>query len=256
MTKITLSLSLLFFIVMITNGFSQDEVCNGVTSTTPVATLDNDVPVTATIDITEELALTSMEMDIEITHTFIGDVKFTLTSPSGTTVNVNPNGVCSDNQSMDATFSDDGSAVMCAVGEIPAAIGDIQPFSPFSALNDETSLGTWTLNISDTGPGDTGTITSWTLNYCGVPALSVDDHLVLQNVVLAPNPVNDQLNISFPRALQDSVDIKIINILGQKVYETKAQGDLTISAADLSAGIYLINLSTNQFQTSRRFVVD
>ena len=253
MTKITLSLLLLVCVSF--SSFSQDEVCNSATSNTPIPTLDNDVETSGTLNITEELALTSMEMDIQITHTFIGDVKFTLTSPGGTTINVNPNGVCSDGQNMDATFSDDGSPVMCS-GEIPAAVGDISPFSPFSNLNDETSLGTWTLNVTDTGPGDTGTITSWTLNYCGVPSLSIEDNQTLNNVVLAPNPVKENLNIIFPSALQDPVDVKIINILGQTVFSTTTQHDLSIPAAQFSSGIYLINLSTNQFQTSRRFIVD
>lgn len=252
----------LFVIALCSISFQMkaQEVCNSVTSTEPVLTLDNDIEVTATINIAEELFFTSMTMDIEITHTFIGDVKFDLTSPQGTRIMVNL-GACGDGRNMDATFTDLGDRVQCqpTPPDMPTAIafvGDVEPFRAFSTFTDESIAGDWTLTVTDTGPGDTGTINSWTLNYCGVATLSVEEQQLLDSVSLAPNPARNVVQLSFPENLKNEVTVSVINILGKTVMTTKTQGNISIPVGHLSSGIYLITLATNQYQTSKRLVVE
>jgi hypothetical protein len=70
-----------------------------------------------------------------------------------------------------------------------------------------------------------------------------------ENIVVYPNPVtNNQFNIAFPSYLTGEVAIKIINTIGQTVYETKTETQNTITITPnsiLTQGLYFVEL-TNQ----------
>ena len=74
-----------------------------------------------------------------------------------------------------------------------------------------------------------------------------------ENIVVYPNPVtNNQFNIALPSYLTGEVAIKIINTIGQTVYETKtdAQNTITITPKkSLTQGLYFVEL-TNQGKSS------
>ncbi len=74
-----------------------------------------------------------------------------------------------------------------------------------------------------------------------------------ENIVVYPNPVtNNQFNIALPSYLTGEVAIKLINTIGQTVYETKTEAQNTITITPnsiLSQGLYFVEL-TNQGKSS------
>ncbi len=74
-----------------------------------------------------------------------------------------------------------------------------------------------------------------------------------ENVVLYPNPVtNNQFNIALPSYIKGEVTIKMINTIGQTVYQTKteAQNKITITPNSILAqGLYFVEL-TNKGKSS------
>jgi hypothetical protein len=70
-----------------------------------------------------------------------------------------------------------------------------------------------------------------------------------ENVVVYPNPVtNNQFNIALPSYLSGEVTIKMINIIGQTVYQTKTEAQNMITIIPncvLTQGVYFVEL-TNQ----------
>ncbi|MCG3164755.1 MAG: hypothetical protein POELPBGB_00514 [Bacteroidia bacterium] len=115
---------------------------------------------------------------LSITHTWIGDLKATLTSPNGTPV------VLFDRVGYTGTgfgCSGDNISVIVVPGTgnemetvcnitIPSISGVYNAFNGanLNALNDGSNPnGTWTLNVSDNASGDVGTITSFSLNFGG-----------------------------------------------------------------------------------------
>jgi M6 family metalloprotease-like protein len=80
---------------------------------------------------------------INITHTFIGDLRVELTSPTGRTAALhNRIGGSADN--LVSTF-------------------DSQPPSPLAALVNQSAQGAWLLRVSDLAGRDVGTLNSWSL---------------------------------------------------------------------------------------------
>ena len=93
--------------------------------------------------------ISDVQVAVDITHTYIGDLILTLTSPSGTAVTLH-------NRS--------GGSTEDIVGTYGL---DLSPAEPLSVLNGEGAGGTWELKVSDLAGSDTGTVNAWSLIYCG-----------------------------------------------------------------------------------------
>ena len=122
---------------------------------------------TITVPATATETITDLNFDLAITHTWVGDLTVTLTSPMGTTVTLldRPGrpastwGCSRDN--VNVSFDDEAAAAAedaCAVGT--AISGSLRPFQPLSAFDGEPIAGTWTLTATDVYFQDLGTVTS------------------------------------------------------------------------------------------------
>jgi subtilisin-like proprotein convertase family protein len=107
---------------------------------------------------------------VDVTHTFDGDLRMTLRSPAGTTVTlVNQRGSGGDN--FTNTVFDDEAATAIGAGSAPFT-GSFRPEEPLSAFDAEASAGTWQLRVSDLASLDTGTLNGWGLDMPGAPTCS------------------------------------------------------------------------------------
>jgi hypothetical protein len=76
-----------------------------------------------------------------------------------------------------------------------------------------------------------------------------------------PNPFNPTTKITFTIPEQGRVTLDVFNILGQKIkvlidsYKNTGTYILDFNAEDLSAGIYLYRLSTNNYTTAKKMIL-
>jgi hypothetical protein len=75
-----------------------------------------------------------------------------------------------------------------------------------------------------------------------------------------PNPVNTQLEINLVALTQSILNVSIMNIMGEKVYANKGtthigNNSISVSVADLQAGIYFVNLSTESESITRKITI-
>ncbi len=131
--------------------------------------------VTSTIDVTDDFIITDLDVDVDISHTWVGDIIVTLESPSGTVVTIidrpgditsPPDGCAGDN--IVATLDDEAATPVedeCDAGT-PTISGSFIPNNPLSAFDGESTLGTWTMTVEDAFPAfDDGVFNSWAINY-------------------------------------------------------------------------------------------
>lgn len=117
------------------------------------------------------ISLTNLATD----HTWVGDIRATLTSPSGTTIELFDNPDC-NNPGLEVDFSDAATNshndFLGTCSDTPPAIsGTFQPLQPLSTFLGESATGTWTLTVFDDANQDGGVLTSWGLDICTlVPA--------------------------------------------------------------------------------------
>ena len=152
-------------------GQSADFTYNGL----PAAIPDNNP---AGVSVTADVGgvpgpITNVEVQVNATHTWVGDVTLRLTSPEGTVVTLlDRPGVPAttfgcNNENINVLFADgqpDPESV-CGPAGTPWPVTDASPV-PGDAMADfigEDANGTWTLTAIDSAGGDTGTVVDWEL---------------------------------------------------------------------------------------------
>jgi gliding motility-associated-like protein len=138
--------------------------------------------------------ITDVNVTVNITHTFTGDLTLILTGPSGTSVILSAeNGGGGDNFT-NTVFDDDAEDPISEAGA--PFTGSFIPDEALSAFIGENSGGQWTLNVADNAGFDTGTIDSWSLDICGFEQDDSDGDGVPDGVDNCPDLANtDQADL-------------------------------------------------------------
>ena len=129
----------------------------------------NDVPIniidsgriSSEIVITEAGTIADVDVQVDIDHTFVGDLRLFLSGPDGRRITLyNRSGGGGDD--FDDTVFDDSAPVSISDGNAPYA-GRFSPVGDLSQLNDTLVTGTWTLEVRDIITQNVGTLNSWSL---------------------------------------------------------------------------------------------
>ncbi len=154
------------------SGFSQassfttgDISCSSITSSDgPISIASVPNVITSTIVIADDFEIVDLNvMDIIGTHTFISDLEFRLIGPNGTTANLLIQ-ACGNEDNFNVSFDDesDNTIIVCPFND-----GTVyRPVSPLSVFDGMSSLGSWTLEITDDFNIDGGRFDSWRLEMC------------------------------------------------------------------------------------------
>lgn len=194
---------------------------NIICATPQVSIPDNDpAGVNDTITIPSSGTILDLDIMVNATHSWVGDLIFTV-SHDGTAVSIidRPGvpattfGCSGDN--IDVTVNDEGPdgniETQCA--NAPAIFGDRVGADPphtslLAAFDGLDISGSWTLNVSDAAPGQSGTLVQW----CVMPTLAVDS----VGVTLSPDQtasgvpgsaVTYTLSISNTGSVTDTFDL-------------------------------------------------
>ncbi|HOX25994.1 MAG TPA: S8 family serine peptidase [Candidatus Krumholzibacteria bacterium] len=154
------------------------------------------------VDVSGELV--DVTVDIELAHTWIGDLVVRLTSPAGTEVTLH-------NRS--------GGSMNDIVGTWPTTLSVDGPGTLADYLGEEIH-GLWTLLVSDQASNDTGTLHVWGLNFL-VPQPPVSPTETLPSatrlVGCVPNPFNPLTEVVFDLARGGPVQLAVYDLRGRLV---------------------------------------
>ncbi|RMA56802.1 HYR domain-containing protein [Ulvibacter antarcticus] len=186
--------------------------CNGepatvvdTTTATPALAIPDADPagINTIMSVTDDFDIVDLDVDLDIAHSWVGDLKVTLTSPTGTVVVlIDQMGVpatafgCSSDNLL-VTIDDEATDPIedaCDAGP-PAATGPYIGQEALSAFDGESTLGDWTLNVSDNAGGDTGTINGWGLVYSHDVSASPFDVILDANGMATVNAADLLLSI-------------------------------------------------------------
>ena len=137
------------------------------------------------LNIADNRIITDVDVELNITHTWVADLNISLVAPNGRVVRLVSR--AGNGANFAATTFDDQANTPISAGSVPFT-GRFRPLDPLSTLNGMSTQGTWRLVVTDTDPWDTGTLSSW--------ALVLRTAAVNNPPVLAPIP--NQTNIGRP----------------------------------------------------------
>jgi subtilisin-like proprotein convertase family protein len=111
---------------------------------------DNDLNgISDSLVVDDDVPIAGIRVDVDITHTYRGDLQVTLTTPSGTVIELNPQGTGGSADDLKASYDD---------AAVPA----------LATLRGRSARGTWTLTVRDRARADTGRLNAWSLQLSSV----------------------------------------------------------------------------------------
>ena len=133
------------------NGNGIPDECDAVSVNTYSSNPAAPVPpvVSDNIIVADSGLILDLDVQLNITHVFIGDLVVEISSPAGTTVRLhNETGVDADD--INTTYDDDGGGTI--------------PDQPLSNVDSQQKQGTWNLTVTDVFPAaDSGVVNTWAL---------------------------------------------------------------------------------------------
>jgi subtilisin-like proprotein convertase family protein len=111
---------------------------------TPNAAIRDNQTTTSSINISDDLSVTGVNVAVNIDHTYVGDLEVKLKSPSG-------------------------KEVLLRAASGGRGTGTLNFTANPADFNGESSKGAWTLVVNDKAAQDVGTLKSWNLNVSGNP---------------------------------------------------------------------------------------
>ena len=234
--------------------------CNTINATTVPVTIPTTVAtVTSTLNIPTGGTISDVNIDVDITHTWINDLTLRLTSPTGTIVTLIAN-PCNPGASVNdilATFDDSGTAFVC--GDFPGVSGIVLPSQALTAFNGQSSTGTWTLTVVDAFNQDGGAINAWSLNICSLAPLGIEEN-GLQNFAVFPNPNNGNFTVQFNSITNNEIKINVNDIRGRAVfsknYSNNGLFSENLNLDNLQAGVYLVTVQDGNRKEVKKIIVE
>ncbi|WP_396153212.1 reprolysin-like metallopeptidase [Flavobacterium sp.] len=238
-------------------GFSCSIISNNTAATVADGLGANQAgPTTvSTISSNETGNITSIEVNLNVTHSWIGDLVVALVHPDGTSINL-WNRTCNNpqNGNINVTFKDGAGAIVCA-SPTTGTYSPVQALAPFIG---KPKSGTWTLRVTDFFNGDTGTLNSWSVNFGCI--LGNEEFDSLQSFVVYPNPNKGNFTVSFDNPSDETVNIAVMDMRGRKIFENNYQSGSTfnqeIQLENAQSGVYLLNLTNGNRKEVKRIIVE
>lgn len=196
-------------------------------------------------------------IDLNITHTWDADLDVTLTSPTGTIVDLF-NDLCTSSDNFDISLDDQASTAVTSVPCPPTDGLAYQPTGMLSDFNDEDSAGVWTLTIVDVASGDSGSLNGWSLEVCVDNPLSVNENEIGIFSVY-PNPNDGSFNVKLNGQTNDDISLSVFDIKGRsilsKIYSNTANFDKRIELHGAQSGIYMMKIQSGNRTVTKKIIV-
>lgn len=128
----------------------------------PNAPISDNTTTSSTLTSARAGAIADLNVYVELTHTYIGDLDITLTNEdTSTSVVLLPTSFGCSGDDIDATFDDESAnPITCGAG-VPALSGIVQPSGSLADFDFAALAGSWRLDVTDSVGGDVGTLVQW-----------------------------------------------------------------------------------------------
>ena len=217
--------------------------------------------VTSIINIIDDFTVSDVNVNIDITHTWLWDLQVYLKSPSGTEVLIydrNCGSSGEQRQNINAYFDDDATALVCD-NVIPAVYGNTKPSNLLSAFNGMSSFGDWTLKVVDNALADFGDLNNWSIELCQTKQTAAIDDFYFEELLTYPNPFNDVFTISFKPLTSENIYITLYDLRGRIILNKKFTNPNTsfkqdLNLSSLTAGLYILNVRQGPANVSKKII--
>ena len=239
-------------------GYVISNTCNTYTMNTGFAIPDNTSAYTfSSINVPSTSNISDVNLAVNLTHTWVSDIQVILEGPMlPTTQSTVFNRSCTNNDNINATFDDQGAALVCA----STITGTVVPASSLSVFNGLNPNGNWRVGVRDLAADDTGNVVSYTLTVCGQTAALAVENFGLENFSLYPNPNNGTFNIKFNSSSNNEIKVGVVDMRGRQIFNKSYSNtgliDQNLQLDSVQAGVYLVTVQDGNRKEVKKIVVE
>jgi len=249
-------------------GYNVTTSCNTYNSTDPALPLaidddGDDYTQVTTIPVPDTGIISDVNVFVDITHPYMGDLIVGVQSPDATLLNmVEPYSPCqNEDANLVTTFDDSGVAFDCNITGDNLVMQSQQ--DQLSSFNSKNSGGTWLLGVGDFGAADVGTLNNWSIEICTSEftlATPIPNDSLEFSVI--PNPSNGEFIVILPSTNRNDITLTIFDVRGRNIYEKKYSSSngndfkQVVSLRDVDSGIYLLNVSNGVLNETKKIVIE
>lgn len=187
--------------------------------------------VTSEITITEPGQIASVGLDLDITHTYRGDLRVTLEHDGRTVVVVDRQGAGQD---------------------------DIREAFSLADFNGAEAAGVWRLTVVDAARYDSGTLNSWGLRItrCESDCVAADVTRTYENTTSVDVPDNDRAGVTSDIQVSDHGDLRRLVVTVSAEHEFPADLSITLSRVGGRSVVLFDRQWIDDTEFTRSFTVD
>lgn len=212
---------------------------------------------TSVLNVPVGVTISNMKVNLKINHAKIGDLVVKIAHPDGT-LRTLWNRSCNSTtySGIDITFADGSGAIVCgspATGTHNAS----QSASAFAGYNGKSSLGNWTLTVTDNNINNTGTLVTWGVDFGCTLATN---EFGITDFAIYPNPNRGNFNIQFDNTTSNEIKVNVYDMRGRTIFENKYSNQATfnenIQLNNAQSGVYLVSVTDGNQKIVKRIVIE
>ncbi|WP_055393600.1 proprotein convertase P-domain-containing protein [Flagellimonas eckloniae] len=193
---------------VLVEGTAVATTCTTESTSPNISIPDNNATgVSRTVNFSTTSSVTDVNVTVDITHPWDSDLTITLSSPTGTSVELSSgNGGSGDDYT--STVFDDSGGTDITSGSAPFT-GTFRPEGNLSDFIGENPSGNWTLTVADNAGSDVGTLNSFSVEVCTLAP--TDPDLAVTKTVDDSTP-NEGSNIVYTLSVTNNGPVDATNV--------------------------------------------
>lgn len=211
------------------------------------------------INISDATTVSNVNIGVDITHTYIGDLAIAILSPNNTNVLLKSSRDCDSEENILGIFDDEAITYNCLNASANMASKSLNDL--LSSFNGENSSGNWTIQLGDFAGGDVGTLNSWFVEICQTTETPLNTNgYGLTNFKVYPNPNKGTFTIELNSSESSMISVEVFDLRGRNIYKNSfnKEGDFNeiINLNKVQSGMYILNLGDGSRKTTRKIIVE
>lgn len=213
-----------------------------------------------TINVSASKTIADVNIGVNISHDYIGDLEFAVVSPSGTEVKLKYHRDCSDEVDMLGLYDDEAEPYNCL--DSAAGFSFRAQNEWLSQFDGEDVAGNWTIHLGDFVAGDAGTLNSWFIEVCDTTETALDNPENPnkdENLVVFPNPSYGEFILKMYNPSQSTIEIRVMDLNNRLVYQENLVGltnlERVLDLTQLKSGMYFLTVSNSEKSFAKKLIV-
>ncbi|KAB1068035.1 T9SS type A sorting domain-containing protein [Tamlana haliotis] len=213
-----------------------------------------------TINVGDSATIEDINIGVNISHEYIGDLEFAVVSPSGTEVKLKYHEDCSSEVDILGVFDDEAERYNCFNSAAGIAWEPLNEL--LSQFDGENVSGDWTIRLGDYEAGDAGTLNSWFIEICNTTETNLDNPdnpNKDENLVVFPNPSEGDFILKMYNPSNNDIHIRVLDINNRLIYEETKVGltnlEETLSLRQALSGMYILYVNNGVKTFTKKIVI-